>query len=70
MAKPVKTKKKVKRVVTDAVAHVQASFNNTIRLLHRSLPKRPAAPLAITASRRWKYGSRARARVASRRCVR
>ncbi|HEX7340679.1 MAG TPA: 30S ribosomal protein S11 [Rhodanobacteraceae bacterium] len=30
MAKPVKTKKKVKRVVTDAVAHVQASFNNTI----------------------------------------
>ena len=30
MAKPVKTRKKVKRVVTDAVAHVQASFNNTI----------------------------------------
>jgi len=30
MAKPVKTKKKVKRVVTDAVCHVQASFNNTI----------------------------------------
>lgn len=30
MAKPVKTKKKIKRVVTDAVAHVQASFNNTI----------------------------------------
>ncbi|HEX7340146.1 MAG TPA: 30S ribosomal protein S11 [Rhodanobacteraceae bacterium] len=30
MAKPVKTKKKVRRVVTDAVAHVQASFNNTI----------------------------------------
>jgi small subunit ribosomal protein S11 len=30
MAKPVKTKKKVKRVVTDAIAHVQASFNNTI----------------------------------------
>jgi len=30
MAKPVKSKKKVKRVVTDAVAHVQASFNNTI----------------------------------------
>jgi small subunit ribosomal protein S11 len=29
MAKPVK-KKKVKRVVTDAIAHVQASFNNTI----------------------------------------
>lgn len=25
-----KTKKKIKRVVTDAVAHVQASFNNTI----------------------------------------
>jgi small subunit ribosomal protein S11 len=30
MAKPVKTKKKAKRVVTDAIAHVQASFNNTI----------------------------------------
>ncbi len=30
MAKPAKTKKKTRRVVTDAVAHVQASFNNTI----------------------------------------
>ena len=31
MDKPaVKTKKKIKRVVTDGVAHVQASFNNTI----------------------------------------
>ena len=32
MNKPaaVKTKKKAKRVVTDAVAHVQASFNNTV----------------------------------------
>src|ERR1700742_552392 len=30
MAKPVKTKKMIKRVVTDAVAHEQASFNNTI----------------------------------------
>lgn len=30
MAKPAKTKKKARRVVTDAVAHVQASFNNTI----------------------------------------
>ncbi len=32
MNKPaaVKAKKKTKRVVTDAVAHVQASFNNTI----------------------------------------
>ncbi len=32
MNKPasVKAKKKIKRVVTDAVAHVQASFNNTI----------------------------------------
>ena len=32
MNKPaaVKTKKKTKRVVTDAVAHVQASFNNTV----------------------------------------
>ncbi len=27
---PVKSKKKSKRVVTDGVAHVQASFNNTI----------------------------------------
>lgn len=26
----VKTKKKVKRVVTDGVAHIHASFNNTI----------------------------------------
>jgi small subunit ribosomal protein S11 len=32
MNKPVaaKTKKKAKRVVTDAIVHVQASFNNTI----------------------------------------
>jgi small subunit ribosomal protein S11 len=32
MNKPVvaKTKKKVKRVVTDAIVHVQASFNNTV----------------------------------------
>ena len=31
MNKPVaKPKKKIKRVVTDAVAHVQASFNNTV----------------------------------------
>jgi len=32
MNKPVaaKAKKKIKRVVTDAVAHVQASFNNTV----------------------------------------
>lgn len=32
MAKPVekKTKKKIKRVITDGVAHVHASFNNTI----------------------------------------
>ena len=34
MAKPAaaaaKTKKKIKRVVTDGIAHVQASFNNTI----------------------------------------
>ncbi len=30
MAPPVKTKKKAKRVVTDGVAHIQASFNNTI----------------------------------------
>ena len=32
MAKPAatKTKKKVKRVVTDGIAHVHASFNNTI----------------------------------------
>ncbi|MDQ2972450.1 MAG: 30S ribosomal protein S11 [Rhodanobacteraceae bacterium] len=30
MANPVKAKKKVKRVVTDGIVHVQASFNNTI----------------------------------------
>jgi small subunit ribosomal protein S11 len=31
MNKPaVKTKKKIKRIVTDGIAHVQASFNNTI----------------------------------------
>ena len=31
MNKPAtKTKKKIKRVVTDGIAHVQASFNNTI----------------------------------------
>jgi len=30
MAPPVKTKKKAKRVVTDGIVHVQASFNNTI----------------------------------------
>ena len=32
MNKPVaaKTKKKAKRVVTDAIVHVQASFNNTV----------------------------------------
>ncbi len=33
MAKPAaasKTKKKVKRIVTDGIAHVHASFNNTI----------------------------------------
>jgi len=32
MNKPVvaKTKKKTKRVVTDAIVHVQASFNNTV----------------------------------------
>ncbi|HHQ69674.1 MAG TPA: 30S ribosomal protein S11 [Halothiobacillaceae bacterium] len=30
MAKATPTRKKVKRVVTDAVAHIHASFNNTI----------------------------------------
>ena len=30
MAKPTKTKKKVKKTVVDAVAHIHASFNNTI----------------------------------------
>jgi small subunit ribosomal protein S11 len=32
MAKPAatKTKKKIKRIVTDGIAHVHASFNNTI----------------------------------------
>ena len=30
MAKPTRTKKKVKKTVVDAIAHVHASFNNTI----------------------------------------
>lgn len=30
MARPQKTKKKVKRTVVDGIAHVHASFNNTI----------------------------------------
>jgi small subunit ribosomal protein S11 len=30
MAKPTKNRKKVKRVVTDGMVHVHASFNNTI----------------------------------------
>ena len=30
MAKPKKTKKKIKRTVVDGIAHVHASFNNTI----------------------------------------
>ena len=30
MAKPTRVKKKVKRTVVDAVAHIHASFNNTI----------------------------------------
>ncbi|MGB5833640.1 MAG: 30S ribosomal protein S11, partial [Thiohalocapsa sp.] len=30
MAKPVRTKKKVKKQVADGIAHVHASFNNTI----------------------------------------
>ncbi len=30
MAKATKSKKKVKKVVTEGVAHIQASFNNTI----------------------------------------
>jgi len=30
MAKPVRTKKKVKKSVSDGVAHIHASFNNTI----------------------------------------
>ncbi len=30
MAKAAKTKKKVKKVVTDGMAHIHASFNNTI----------------------------------------
>jgi small subunit ribosomal protein S11 len=30
MAQPARTKKKVKRQVLDAVAHIHASFNNTI----------------------------------------
>jgi small subunit ribosomal protein S11 len=30
MAKPIRTKKKVKKQVADGIAHVHASFNNTI----------------------------------------
>ena len=30
MARPQKTKKKIKRTVVDGIAHVHASFNNTI----------------------------------------
>ena len=30
MAKPTRTKKKVRKTVTDGIAHVHASFNNTI----------------------------------------
>ena len=30
MAKPTRTKKKVKKTVVDAIAHIHASFNNTI----------------------------------------
>jgi len=30
MSKQARTKKKIKRVVTDGIVHVQASFNNTI----------------------------------------
>lgn len=30
MAKPLRTRKKLKKVVTDGMAHIHASFNNTI----------------------------------------
>ena len=30
MAKPTKTKKKIKKTVVDGIAHIHASFNNTI----------------------------------------
>ncbi len=30
MARPTRTKKKIKRTVLDAIAHIHASFNNTI----------------------------------------
>ncbi|MBG7601170.1 MAG: 30S ribosomal protein S11 [Gammaproteobacteria bacterium] len=33
MAKPTQTKKKVNKVVTDGIAHVHASFNNTIIMI-------------------------------------
>lgn len=33
MAKPIRTKKKVKKTVTDGIAHVHASFNNTIIMI-------------------------------------
>jgi len=49
MAKPTRTiKKKIKKQVADGIAHVHASFNNTIITIHarlslrRSRPTRPA----------------------------
>ena len=33
MARPQKTKKKVKRTIVDGIAHVHASFNNTIVMI-------------------------------------
>ena len=33
MAKPTRIKKKVRKVVTDGIAHVHASFNNTIIMI-------------------------------------
>ena len=33
MAKPTRTKKKIKKTVIDGVAHIHASFNNTIRTI-------------------------------------
>jgi hypothetical protein len=40
VAKQVKTRKKVKKQVADGIAHVHASFNNTI-IHHRPARQRP-----------------------------
>jgi ribosomal protein S11 len=50
MAKPAaaaKTKKKIKRVVTDGIAHVHASFNNIVNISLDNSLFRKVNPLKI-----------------------